>query len=168
MQFELNALNTLEFKAPVTLAVPLNNVDEHGETERHEAKFIGHFRRLSDDEQDALQDALDALRTEMDQAKTDLDANQPDDAKKLRALERDLIKRTKQLTRERMAKYFIGFSKHPKHDFPFLTGGQELVYSPDAVMSLLKTEMVADAVAEAYLGEVNKGLKELLRGNSRK
>lgn len=154
MQLQLHQLKSGTFRAPVSFKFATDEVNNSGDTVFVDLKFIGRFERISDERRKAFKEAVAAIEKQVDSG--DLDTAQG-------------IEQVKSITREYVAGYWVGFEKHPKHDFPFLDAdGAPLTSSPDTIKAMLEYDEIQLAVGKAFSSVSEKQAQDLLRGNSRK
>jgi hypothetical protein len=169
MQFELTALAQRRFKKPVEIKVALNEVDAKGETKYGKSLFIAHFVEQSEDAGKATQETIERLQSETNRLKMDAEDDPTEENLEThKKYEKLALEEMKSLVKENLARQWVGFEKHPKHDMPFLDGGQEVSSSPENIRKLIDIKVVSDAVSKAYVDEINPGLRKLLEGNSKK
>lgn len=126
MKFEIKALATNVFKALVTVNMPLNEVDENGNTKYGKAEFVGRFQALP----------VNAARKHLNELQELRDQNKHKEALDLSA--------------NQMNEYFIGFEPKPGTELPFTNEGQPLESNADNIALLLNSKEVREAVAKAY------------------
>ncbi|WP_102798723.1 hypothetical protein [Bowmanella denitrificans] len=139
--FQVDALAKQRFKAPVVVRIPTEDIDSKGHTVYAYAHFVGLFECLPLPQVNEELDKLVQLQKE--------------------GKEREALA----WADERIATYWVGFEKHPKHDFPFMDGDQQLANTPDNIKRLLQSKEVRDAVTQTYR-EAREG--DPLAKNSRK
>lgn len=127
MKLKATALAQQQFKAPVTLRFPTDEITKAGETVYGEARFIGHFRATPVSE---AREHLKSLQT----------LQQNGDA--MAAIE---------LAGGQMEKFFIGFEAFPGEELPFTDDNdQPLQSNEQGVALLLNIKEVRDAVQKAF------------------
>lgn len=127
MKFKATALAQQQFKAPVTVAFPTDQVNDKGETVYASAKFVGHFRAVPVDDAKADMEKLKVLRDTGDTVgMLSIEAN-------------------------RVEKCFIGFEPMPGKELPFVDDNEQpLASTPEGIKVLLNIREVRDAVRKAF------------------
>lgn len=126
MKFQLTALKQQQFKAAICARIPTDQIDAKGNTVFGEAHFVGLFKTQPISFAREQFEQLEVLRESGDtKGALALAAKQLDDA-------------------------FIGFEKHPSHDFPFLDGDEPIACTPDSIKALLDIKEVREAIQDAF------------------
>jgi hypothetical protein len=168
MQFELTALKQLQFKKPISFKVPLDEIDDKGETVYGTGHFIARFKQQDDDVNKELQSKIMDLRDALDKAKHLAENGDDDEKRAARTLENDTIEAIKAINVDQLANVWLGFEKHPLHVMPFVVSGEPLASNVENIKSLIAASIVQDAVSSAFIAEINPGVKKLLAGNSKR
>jgi hypothetical protein len=169
MQFELTALSQRRFKKPVEIKVALNEVDSKGDTKYGKSLFIAHFVEQGENAGKDMQEAIERMQSDVNRLKSKAeDEPSEENINAHKDVEKHTLEEMKALIKDNLSRQFVGFEKHPKHDMPFLDGGQELTSSPENIRKLIDIKIVSDAVTKAYVDEINPGLRKLIEGNSKK
>jgi hypothetical protein len=165
MKFALSALKEGRFKKEVTIEVPQEKVTRTGATEYAKARFIGVFVNVSEEEREHHQQLLTELHAQ---------ATELDDDKEASFEDKNALKKEVQLlTTSFIKKYFVGFEKHPRAEFPFVDDNdKDLEPTDDNIEVLLSIRLVREQIADVYNDEINKHqnqkLNKLLAGNLKK
>lgn len=127
MKFKATALAQQQFKAPVTVVFPTDQLNAEGETVYATAKFIGHFRSVP----------VSVVKADMDKIKELRDAGDHVGMINMEA--------------SRVEKFFTGFEPMPGKELPFVDDNNQPVAStPEGIALLLNIREVRDAVRKAF------------------
>ena len=169
MKFQLNALKQGRFKKEVVISIPQDEVTKAGETVYAKAYFLAHFINVSEDEREGYQKLLAELNDKVEKLENDdsLSFSEKYD------VQSDIKTDIKALTTSFIKKYFVGFEKHPKHEFPFTDdSGKDLTALDEVLDELLSVKLIREEIVDAYNDEINKNqndkLNKLLAGNLKK
>jgi len=169
MKFQLNALKQGRFKKEVVISIPQDEVSKSGDTVYAKAYFLAHFVNVSDDEREAYQKQLAELNNKVEKLEEDEDLSFSEKYQVQTELKNDI----KALTNAFIKLYFVGFEKHPKHEFPFTDdSGKDLSDSEAVIDELLSVKLLREEIVDTYNDEINKNqnekLNKLLAGNLKK
>jgi len=157
MKFQLNALKTGQFKKEVVISIPQNEVSKSGDTVYAKAYFLGHFVNVSEEEREGYQKLLAEFNDKIEAL--DEDANQSFTEKY--DVQNDIKNDIQNLTTSFIKKYFIGFEKHPKREFPFTDdNGVDLAPSEAVIDELLSVKLIREEIVDVYTNEINKNQNE--------
>jgi hypothetical protein len=168
MKFQINALKQGRFKKEVVISIPQDEVTKAGETVYAKAYFLAHFVNVNDEEREQYQKLLAELNDKVEHSEND-DLSFAEKYDVQSELKDDI----KDLTNSFIKKYFVGFEKHPKHEFPFTDdSGNDLPASDEVIDELLSVKLIREEIVDTYNDEINKSqnekLNKLLAGNLKK
>jgi len=169
MKFQLNALKQGRFKKEVVISIPQDEVSKSGDTVYAKAYFLAHFINVSEDERENYQKLLAELNDKVEK----LEENEDLSFSEKYAVQTELKNDIKALTNSFIKLYFVGFEKHPKHEFPFTDdSGKDLSDSEAVIDELLSVKLLREEIVDVYNDEINKNqnekLNKLLAGNLKK
>ncbi len=141
-RYQIKALQQRQFRAPVKIMLPSDQVSDKGEAQYDALNVIVLFRSVPADEARANLNRIQDLRDK--------------EATMAEVLE-ESVRQTQS--------YVIGIEKHPEHDWPFVTdSGADAQISTEDIKQLLQVREIRDAIETVY-SAARSG--ELLTKNSK-
>jgi hypothetical protein len=141
-RYQVKALQQRQFRAPVKIMLPSDQVSDKGEAQYDALNVVVLFRSVPADE-----------------ARTNLRRIQ-----ELRDSEASMAEVLEESVRQTQS-YVIGIEKHPEHDWPFMTdSGADAQISTEDITQLLQVREIRDAIEKVY-SAARSG--ELLTKNSK-
>jgi len=141
-RYQVKALQQRQFRAPVKIMLPSDQVSDKGEAQYDALNVVVLFRSVPADEARANLNRIQDLRDK--------------EATMAEVLE-ESVRQTQS--------YVIGIEKHPEHEWPFVTdSGADAQISTEDIKQLLQVREIRDAIETVY-SAARSG--ELLTKNSK-